>query len=57
MKVFSKEKYIEVQGMKDYKEDKEWVDEIDGRPLDITYKDGDGMIDDYFIASEWLTDK
>jgi hypothetical protein len=57
MKVFSKEKYIEVQGMKDYMEDKDWVDEIDGRPLDRTYKDGDGMIDDYFIASEWLTDK
>lgn len=54
MKVFSKEKYIEVQGMKDYKEDKEWVDELDGRPLDRTYDDGDGMIDDYFIASEWL---
>ena len=57
MKVFSKEKYKEVQGIKEYKEDKEWVDELDGKPLEFTFVDSDGMIGDYFVAHEWMEDR
>ena len=57
MKIFSKKKYIAFQGNDDYQDNKGWVDKCDGKPLSTEMENGDGLIGNYFIASEFLEEQ
>lgn len=37
--------------------DEKWLSYCDGKTLTKKFTSGDGMIDDYFIAKEWLVEE
>lgn len=57
MKIFSKKKYIEIQGNEVYLDNKGWVDKCDGKTLSTEMENGDGLIGNYFIAFEFMEEK
>jgi hypothetical protein len=57
MQIFSKRKYIKESGQEEYEKDKNWVDKLDGIEITQTFKNGDGMIGNFFIAHEWMEEK
>lgn len=51
--VFSKEKYIEKEGIEDYKSRIKWVDEIDGKEAIFFVNEIFGFCGIYHVSKEW----
>lgn len=51
--IFSKEKCIEKEGIKDYKSRIKWVDEIDGKEAIFFGNQTFGFCDIYHVSKEW----
>lgn len=51
--VFSKEKCIEKEGIKDYKSRIKWVDETDGKEVIFFGNDTYGFCGPFLIMKEW----